>query len=453
MSQQYLPQTNGKVMFRIVVCIAILLVGFIGMTLLSKMKQPPAEIVVKERTLQVETLSAKAESVQMKITGFGQVTPLDTVAISPEVSGRIVAVNSRLDQGVIIEKGELLFRIDPSDYETVRDTTGAEGERLKKNIMVLGRQIEIDTQRLISIERNRDLAKAEHERYKKLYQEHEAVSLAYVEKQEQVYNNAKDLAAQLAKTIELYPLQIEETDSALTAAQARFENAMTNLARCEVKAPFTGRITEAELEIGQYVTPGKQVVAMANDAILEIHLPIDSGEARKWLRFKDGRSRGWFTDVEPVLCDIRWTDDDKNIWQGVLHRVVRFNPETRTLTVAVRVENHQAVSLARPRLPLVAGMFCSVTIPGLVLDGVYRLPRWAVSFKETVYLAIGNRLKTSAVEVARIQGEEAFVSKGLKDGDQIITTRLVEPLENSLLRIHNSNKAEKAQKSGSGVAL
>lgn len=447
------PQANGKVVFRIVVCVAILLVGFIVMTSMAKMKKPPAEIVVKERTLQVETLLAKAESVQMKITGFGQVNPLDTVVISPEVSGRIIAVNSGLDQGITIEKDELLFSIDPSDYQTARDTSLAEVERLGKTILVLGKQMEIDLQRLISIERNRDLAKAEHERYKKLYQEHEAVSLTHVEKQEQAYNNAKDLAAQLAKTVALYPLQIEEAQSGLAAAQARLDNARINLARCDVKAPFTGRITLAGLEVGQYVAPGQQVVAMANDSILEIHLPIDSGEARKWLRFKDGRSSGWFTDVEPVSCDIRWTDDDKALWQGILNRVVEFNPDTRTLTVAVRVENHQAVSLEKPRLPLVGGMFCSVTIPGQVLDGVYRLPRWAVSFKDTVYLAIDNRLKTSSVEVARIQGEEAFVSKGIKEGDQVIITRLVEPLENSLLTIHNSNKVEKTQKSDSGVAL
>jgi hypothetical protein len=86
-------------------------------------------------------------------------------------------------------------------------------------------------------------------------------------------------------------------------------------------------------------------------------------------------------------------------------------------------------------MPLVEGMFCLVEIPGKIMPGVVALPRWAVSFDNTVYVARANRLKTLPVRVARIQGEQAFVAEGLADGEQVIVTRLVDPLENSLLSI------------------
>jgi hypothetical protein len=39
------------------------------------------------------------------------------------------------------------------------------------------------------------------------------------------------------------------------------------------------------------------------------------------------------------------------------------------------------------------------------------------------------------VTVARTQSEEALISEGLQAGQQVIVTRLVDPLENSLLTI------------------
>ena len=65
---------------------------------------------------------------------------------------------------------------------------------------------------------------------------------------------------------------------------------------------------------------------------------------------------------------------------------------------------------------------------------VYRLPRQAVTFENNVYLANDQqRLKTSTVTVDRIEGEYVYVSQGLQPGDTVITTRLIDPLENALL--------------------
>jgi len=90
-------------------------------------------------------------------------------------------------------------------------------------------------------------------------------------------------------------------------------------------------------------------------------------------------------------------------------------------------------------LPLVEGMFCTVRIPGKQLKNVVRLPRWAVTFDNTVYIVNGeNRLKTIPVTVARTEGETIYVSAGLNPGDTVITTRLIDPLENALLEVELS---------------
>jgi hypothetical protein len=120
---------------------------------------------------------------------------------------------------------------------------------------------------------------------------------------------------------------------------------------------------------------------------------------------------------------------------GRLHRVVEYDPKTRSLTVAVRVSQNEPGGGEETIQPLVEGMFCSVEIPGRHLQGVFRLPREAVSFENTVYAVRNNRLQTLEVEVVRTQGLFAYVGSGLEAGERVITTRLIDPLENALVDI------------------
>jgi RND family efflux transporter MFP subunit len=428
-----------NVIVRIVVCSLILIVGLVGMKTLASLKKPPAEVDSDTPPQQVEVLKAVPEDVTVVITGYGEVEALNTVAVSPEVSGRVVYTHPRLEAGEVIAAGDVLFRIDPSDYRAAFLEAQASVGQLENALSRLKKQSAIDGLRLKTIRRNTELAKSEYERIRKLHRTGKVVSISSVETAEKQYNTAVDLADQLALTVDLYPLKIKESQNALTAAQARLALASARLSRCEVRAPFDGRVKSVSLETGQYVSPGPAVLTLADDSLMELKVSLDSRDARRWLLFNSNQPAGgtaWFSGLVPVDCPIRWTEDRQgHVWRGRLHRVVAFNNQNRTLTVAVRVEGKNAPSLNGNGLPLVEGMFCSVEIPGRTLHAVYRLPRWAVSFEKTVYVAVNSRLKTVPVSVARIQGEQTIVTGGIRPGDMVITTRLVDPLENARLAI------------------
>ena len=164
--------------------------------------------------------------------------------------------------------------------------------------------MQLDRERQKTIERNRELAKAEYERVKKLYQTNKVVSQSGVDKAEQAYNAAADAADQMARMIALYPIQIKEAQSGLASARARLTVAEINLKRCKVAAPFKGRVKSVALEINQFVSPGQNVLTLADDSVLEIRVPIDSRDARKWLMFKpdsndDPGQRGFRTWNRP----------------------------------------------------------------------------------------------------------------------------------------------------------
>lgn len=428
---------SRPVVKRIVICAAILFFGFAGMSLLAALKKPPTEAKTKERPIRVEVLAVNAETVPVTITGYGETRALNTVVIAPEVTGKIVATHPRLETGEVIAAGEVLFKIDPRDYAANAANARANVRQRENTVLRLQKQYEIDRKRLKTLERNRELAIAEYQRLKILLEKDTIGTRSGVDAAEKAANAATDQLDQMNQAIALYPIQIQEAKSGLAAGRAQLEIAAANLERCTVKAPFTGRISAESLELGQFVNPGYQAVTLANDAVLEILVPLDSRDARKWLRFDSqrGAATAWFQNLAKTPSTIRWTESPAtHVWEGYLDRVVKFDQKTRTLTVAVKIPAVNAIAADR-NLPLVEGMFCSVEIPGLPMEDVYRLPRWAVSFSNKVYTVQNNRLKTVAVTVVRSQGEETFVGTGLKPGDQVITTRLVDPLENSLLEI------------------
>ena len=446
MESENLSKSNDKIIRRIVVCVVVLSVGIVGMMGLASLKKPPAQAKNEEIALRVEALNVDAEDVPVTISGYGEVKSLDVVSIAPEVPGKIVEIHPRLEEGEVLHKDELLFKIDPRDYVAARDSARASVRQWENGIARLKKLSTLDRDRLKTIERNQELAYAEYERVQELFDKDSVGTRSGVDGAERAANTAADLARQLEEAVLLYPIQIREAESSLAAAHAALATAEANLERSEVRAPFDGRVKFVSLEKGQYVTPGQGVLTLANDATLEIEVPLDSRDARQWLQFRKGGTNGatgWFNDLEPVECTIRWTEGrEGHVWHAQLHRVVKFDQQTRTLTVAIRIEAQQALSEDPERLPLVEGMFCAVEIPGRIMEGVIRLPRWAVSFENTVYVSVDSRLKTVPVEVEREQGEEAFVSGGLHTGDVAVVTRLIDPLENTLLELTFADEEE-----------
>lgn len=430
---------NTKTVRRIVICLSVLLIGFLGMQILSRLKKAPPQKGYEERLLRVEAMAVVLEDVPVFITGYGEIQALDTVVISPEVAGRIVDIHPHLELGEVIAKGQVLFRIDSRDYAATYQDACATVSQWDNTITRLEKEYKIDQSRLKTLERNQDLAGEEFERLRLLLEKDQVGTRSRVDAAEQAFNAASDLADQMSRAVEIFPIRIKEAKNSLVAAQARQTIAKLKLERCRVQAPFDGRIKAVTLELDQYVTPGKGVLTLANDTILEIRVPLDSRDAGTWLRFRgsDSVSRtGWFKNLEPVTCSICWTEAcDRHDWQGRLDRVVKFDQQTRTVTVAIRIDGEAVLPKDKQVLPLVEGMFCMVRIPGQTLKDVFVLPRWAVNFNNTVYTSVDGRLKTVEVEVARIEGEKAFISSGLNPGDVVITTRLIDPLENTLIEI------------------
>jgi RND family efflux transporter MFP subunit len=363
--------------------------GFAGFIALKKMKKPPVMAEITERELPVRVVRVEPEKRDVIISGFGEIMSRSTVPLAVEVAGRITGVHDKLHVGGVMQKGEVLCSVNDEDYRLDLDSAAT---------------------RLKSLTRDLELARKEFTRQSGLYKKNRVGTQSGVEKAEQAVNAITSQLSQVRQASEFAKLK---------------------LSRCVLRAPFTGRITRVDVERGEYVTPGKALLTIVDDTDLEIEVPLDSREAVNWLRFKPLQDSGsWFGLPEETACQITWTEKEEVQGTGRLDRVVRFDQKTRTLVVAVRLDAKTKTSV-----PLVQGMFCRVDITGKPLESVFVVPRQAVSFDNNVYVVEDNRLHTRKVTVARVQGDKAFIGKGLQKGDTVITTRLENPLENMLVRI------------------
>jgi RND family efflux transporter MFP subunit len=381
--------TAPSVLLRIFLCLLILGSGVAGFKVLKKMKKPPVLVEVRERPLPVQVLQVQAEQVDVLVSGFGEIKSRSVVTLPAEVAGRITSVHKDLQVGAVIKKGEILCTINEQDFHLDLKTARI---------------------RFKSLSRDLELARKEFARVTNLYRKNRVGTLSSVEKAEQSVNAIRNQLSQMEQAM---------------------EKAQLHLDRCVIRAPFTCRITRVDVEQDEYVTPGKNLLTIVDDSDLEVEVSIDSRDGVNWLRFQPRREGGsWFGLPEETPCTVTWTEKESIRGRGRLDRVVRFDPATRSLVVAVRL-----AADTRSTFPLVQGMFCRVDIAGRPLDRVFVLPRQAVTFEGNVYVVENNRLRVRRVEVARVQDGRALITSGLEDGETVIVTRLENPLENSLVRI------------------
>lgn len=418
----------------------VLALGIAGAVILVKTKPRPDVVPPEEPVLSVRLQSAVPRNHPVMLTAYGTAESIRSVALAAEVGGRVEEMPRKLSRGDLVEKGELLLRLDDRDYRAALQDARASVARLNANLESLETNIRSETKLLEVSTRSLALARNEYERLQRLHQDGEAVSISSVEAAERTLNQVRSEQMRLQQSLDLADPRRKELESQLVSARANVERAERNVERCALVAPFSGRILECRAEEDAYVQPGVDLIRLADDSALEIPVSLPADEVRNWLPFNDTAETaatadrpGWFPPIPALAVEVEWTGAKQaRIWTGTLDRIVDFDPGTRTVTLAVVLRGVELQS--QQGFPLTPGMFCEVRIPGREAKDAYRLPRVAVTFDGNVYISEGGRLQTAEVEIVRDTGEHVLVRGGLNPGDEVVVTRLVAPLEGARLR-------------------
>lgn len=383
--------TRRQTLQRIVLPILILLLGVVGMRLLVQSRQAPPKQALKNPGILVEVIRAEPGDHPVQVLGTGTVQSRQEVAITPQVSGRIVTLAPGFQAGGFFRKGDLLFEIEAIDYQLAAERASA---ALAK--------AEVD-QALVEGQ-----ARVAQEEWSRLYPDG---------------TQAPPLVAQLP--------QLKNAAAAVAAARAALEQARLDLTRTRLHAPFDCRVRSEELALGQYVRAGASVAQVAGTEAVEIVVPLPLEELG-WLQIPRAGSAGKGSPAR-----VRLSGAEEQGWSGrIVRSLGEVDSRSRMARVVVAVDDPYGLHSPGARQPdLEIGMFVEVELSGRTLPQVFALPRSALREGGMVWTVAGeDRLHLQPVQVARQEGELVLVSEGLAAGDRVVLTRISGAAEGLQLR-------------------
>jgi membrane fusion protein (multidrug efflux system) len=193
--------------------------------------------------------------------------------ISPKISGYISDIPVNDNQHV--KAGDVIARIDPRDYQTALDQARANVKAAQANIDTLTQQIgeqglvvDQARQQVASDQAALVYSQQDYQRYTDLertgygtVQRAQQAQSDIVQKQAKLDSDKAGVAS-AEKQISVLQAQLEQARANLAQQQASEHQAELNLSYTTITAPFDGTIGVRNIQVGQYVQPGTQLMAV-----------------------------------------------------------------------------------------------------------------------------------------------------------------------------------------------
>ncbi len=420
--------------------LAPVLLGVAVFVLAAETRSLPERVHLGERALKVRVVTVPEVTLIPRALGYGNVTPGVVWEAVAEVGGRIKEIHPKLKKGAILGKGEVLLRIDPSQYQLARAQARANIRATEASLAELDVKKENTRASLKIEERGLELSRTGLARKRSLLKR-KAVSQSAVDQEEQTLLTTRQAVQSLRNTLNLIPVERRSLDAELALNKARLEIAELDLERTTITAPFDLRVAEINVERTQYAGKGEKLVVADGIDVSEVsaQIPIDRlitlTPALETLPNEVEALENRLPDLLGLSAVVRLRSGDFKVeWKARFTRISdTIDPKTRTVGVIVAVDDpyRQAVPGIRP--PLAKNMFVEVELRGRPRPGQIVVPRAALHGKEVFVQGGDNRLEKRAVEIGFLQSDFAVVAEGLKAGERIVVSDMPLAVDGMLL--------------------
>ena len=358
-----------------------------------------------EAAMAVKTEVVNSARLAMRVESQGIVAPRTRTTLISEVSGAVLDVSDAFVVGGTFKAGDMLLTLDPTDYQVAL-------QRAKAKVISFKALMELEKARSVQAEKEWGMT-----------------------------GRPKSEAPLLA----LRRPYLLEAQANLLQAEAEVRQAEVKLAKTIIKAPYAGMVSNKLADIGQFVTIGTRIGETFAIDFAEIRLPL----TEKDLTMMEGlSSKATLSGTEVVLSGT--VDGMNSSWPAVIERsegvVDQLN---RSQYIVARVPDPYGInetgvkgetaSRVKQEAPLRVGTFVKASIQGKVLNDVFKIPRSALLEGSRVGLVDENSLlKIINVIVVSTDDDHYYISEGLVNGQEVITSALGTPIEGLKLRVRNN---------------
>jgi HlyD family secretion protein len=284
--------------------------------------------------------------------------------LSFQASGMVSIVH--VDEGESVEKGRLLAELEKFEYLARHDQAVANLETARKNIGKLESLLELLKKTLpaevaragAGVESSKAIH-AEAEKNKVRYENLFASNVVSQREWESVKLNYETAQARLAeaeavlrqarsnlKRIETATKDIETARANLLSVKATLDLAEIQLKHTELRAPFGGIVTSRNVEPGEVITPGREVLTLADLAMVELKIYVSETEIGK---VKPGQD-----------CDVTTDSFPGRVYKGKVSFISpegEFTPKIiQTHKERVKLVYLVKISIPNPDMELKSGM-------------------------------------------------------------------------------------------------
>jgi len=216
-----------------------------------------------------------------------------------QVSGRVINVAVR--EGYAVKKDQLLAELDPTEFQSKKEQAQANHARsintrdqLATILHIYKSTLPADVVRAeTNVTSARDVmddAQKNYQRYEQLFKrgvvtekERDSVKLNYDTAKSRLDDAEAALrqAKSNLKKVEATEKEIEAAVSQIRQAKAAFEQSDIQLQYTRLLAPYNGIITSRNVEPGEVVSPGREVLTMADLETVDLKIFVDETEIGK----------------------------------------------------------------------------------------------------------------------------------------------------------------------------
>lgn len=186
------------------------------------------------------------------------------VPVAAEVAGRVIRVLVRDNQ--MVEAGEVLFEVDPGQYQIAVERARADLESTRRQIAASTAGIDSAQASLRAAQANELKSQQDRDRLERLYREDPGtISLRRLEVSRATHVQAiSQVAAARAEVQRAREQQggSEEQNALLRSAATALEKAELDLANTRVRAGSAGMITDLRTDVGQFAAAGNPVMTL-----------------------------------------------------------------------------------------------------------------------------------------------------------------------------------------------
>lgn len=216
--------------------------------------------------MRVTVEKADKRTIIETVTASGKVQPVTEVKISPDVSGEIVEL--MVEEGELVNKGDLLVQINPDIYKSALDRVEASLNTSRANLAsTRARKAQAEAQFIN--------ARAAFERSQSLY-EQEAIS-------QSEYDAARSQYLVAQSEVEAGTQSVVAAEFQVKSAEATLREARENLTKTNIFAPMDGTVSRLDVELGERVVgtsqfSGTEIMRIANLNEMEVLVEVNEND-------------------------------------------------------------------------------------------------------------------------------------------------------------------------------